>query len=768
MILIAHSHAFKSRSLRALLGLVFVLTSLSLSALSPGTITAQPQGSRLAAVPPGPAWAWGDNILGQLGDGTTTPHLTPAPVPGLTKVTALSAGGAFSLAVMSDGTVWSWGHNNGGMLGDGTSGASRPNPAPVAGLTGFIAVAAGEYHALALRSDGTVWSWGTASYGALGDGAKAGSGRNSPGQVLDLTGAIAIAAGSAHSVALKSDGTVWTFGSNRQGQLGLGIATSEWTSTPKQVPGLSGITAIAAGYLHTLAVDKNGLIYAWGYNSNGQIGNDSTTNTLVPTAVSVASGLVGATQVGAGYQHSIALKSDGTVWAWGFANAVGDGTNTERRTPVQLTSPSEVTSIAAGWYQSFALKKDGTAWAWGGNGSGQLGDGTATLRLAPVQVTSLSNATAIAAGDKFTLGITGTAIPTITKLVTPAGGIIDLAGGSGQKGGVTLTFPAAAVPANVNVTVKSLPDAPAGVFVPGGSSLLPRTVEVTTDQPIALGKTVEIRVNLTAEELVGRDINRISGAVVVGSTVEPRPTRVVDPAGGVVAITVDHFTKFTLFNATVPGPTLTLPAQNATLPGFGATLAWVNPPGATQYHLQVVPFNGDGPGVNLIQNAAASFTIPAPPDWYGLLPDLSYLWRVRTATVNTSATESDWSAWSSGIFRTPRADSTTVTAIAPAQGSTVTTPTPSLQWANSPGDVFYYELQLSKDQTFTTDPATATAMVYGVLIHGGVTTPRNTYAVPAAFPLEGDTTYYWRVRPRVQGDGAPVAWSVVWSFATGG
>ncbi|MEK7215277.1 MAG: hypothetical protein AAB289_06755, partial [Chloroflexota bacterium] len=272
--------------------------------------------------------------------------------------------------------------------------------------------------------------------------------------------------------------------------------------------------------------------------------------------------------------------------------------------------------------------------------------------------------------------------------------------------------------------------------------------------------------NLTATELAGRDINRLSGAVVVGDSLESRPTRVVNAAEGTLAITVDHFTKFTIFEAKVTPPVLKTPAPNAALTGFGTALTWTNSPGVTQYHIQVVPFNGEGPGVNLIRDPAESFAVPAPPDWYGLLPDMTYFWRVRTATVPTSATEADWSAWATASFRTPAADSATITAVGPAAGSAVPNLTPRLQWANSKAGVFYYEVQLSKDKDFVTDPVRATSMVYGALIHGGVSTPPNSYAVPAAFPLEAATAYYWRVRPRIQGDGAPVAWSSSFTFKT--
>jgi len=208
------------------------------------------------------------------------------------------------------------------------------------------------------------------------------------------------------------------------------------------------------------------------------------------------------------------------------------------------------------------------------------------------------------------------------------------------------------------------------------------------------------------------------------------------------------------------------PPSGTTLNSFGVTLTWTNPPGTTQYHLQVVPFNGDGPGVNVVRNVETSFTVPPPTQWYGLLPDMTYFWRLQSATVPGSATEADWSAWSSWTFRTPKVSNTTLSLVSPPLGSVAASLTPTLTWANSNPEVFYYAIQVSKDATFNTNPATASAMVYQALLHGGVTSPPNSYRVPNQFPLEPGTAYFWRVRPRVQGDAGPLGWSDAWGFGS--
>ena len=197
-----------------------------------------------------------------------------------------------------------------------------------------------------------------------------------------------IAGGRVHAIALKSDGTVWAWGYNAYGQLGDG--TTAWSRpTPVQVSGLSGVTAIAAGGYHTIALKSDGTVWTWGANGNGQLGDGTTTERKTPVQVS---GLSSVTAIAAGSSHTIALKSDGTVWTWGAngSGQLGDGTNTERTTPVQVSGLSGVTAISGGESHTITLKSDGTVWTWGANASGQLGDGTYTSRTTPLQVKDLN------------------------------------------------------------------------------------------------------------------------------------------------------------------------------------------------------------------------------------------------------------------------------------------------------------------------------------------------------------------------------------------
>ena len=255
----------------------------------------------------------------------------------------------------------------------------------VSSLTGVTAISAGGMHSLALKSNGTVWGWGDGSSGQLGNSSTAEHHTPVQTTATNLGAATAISAGSTFSEALKSDGTVWTWGANSKGQLGNNATGLQ--SAPVQVSSLTGATAISAGFQHALAVKSNGTVWAWGLNANGELGNNSTTDSRVPVQVS---GITTATQAAAGNNFSSLRKSDGTVWSWGAdANGrLGDNATTDQHTPVQ-TGTITVASIEDGSSHGTAVKSDGTVWTWGWNHDGQLGNNTTTESHIPIQTSNL-------------------------------------------------------------------------------------------------------------------------------------------------------------------------------------------------------------------------------------------------------------------------------------------------------------------------------------------------------------------------------------------
>jgi alpha-tubulin suppressor-like RCC1 family protein len=295
----------------------------------------------------------------------------------------IALGGNFhTLALKSDGTVWAWGRNTYGQLGDNTT-TQRNTPVQTHNLTDVISIAAGSHHSLALKSDGTVWAWGNNNYGRLGDNTT--TERHTPVQTHNLTDVISIAAGNQHSMALQSDGTVWAWGNNEFGQLGDNTTTNR--STPVQTENLTDVISIAAGLYHSLALQSDGAIWAWGNNYNGELGDNTTTERHIPVQTLNLTEVI---SIAAGVIHSLALKTDGTVWAWGsneyaqLGNGIFD--TDPHPLPAQTLNLTNVIAIAAGGYHSLALKSDGSLWAWGENYYGQLGDNTTIGSITPVRV----------------------------------------------------------------------------------------------------------------------------------------------------------------------------------------------------------------------------------------------------------------------------------------------------------------------------------------------------------------------------------------------
>jgi alpha-tubulin suppressor-like RCC1 family protein len=316
----------------------------------------------------GNIYGWGDNVFGQLGNGTTTGSLVPVLVlvtmPAGVTFTQVSAGGEHSVALDSAGDIYAWGHNNLGQLGNGTTTDSHaPELVTMpAGVT-FKQVSAGGSHSLALDSDGNAYAWGDNGSGQLGDGLATDShvpvAVTMPANVTFTQ----VSAGSAHSLAVGSDGNAYAWGKNGDGQLGNSSITDSHVAVPVSAPANVTFTQVSAGRGHSLAVDSNGNSYGWGYNAYGQLGNNSTTDSDAPVLVTLPAG-VKFTHVSAGYLHSLALDSNGNIYAWGN-NEVGQlGTNTltESHVPVPVYAPVVVTGVSFDGVAGTGLSQTAGSW----------------------------------------------------------------------------------------------------------------------------------------------------------------------------------------------------------------------------------------------------------------------------------------------------------------------------------------------------------------------------------------------------------------------
>jgi len=316
----------------------------------------------------------------------------------------------------SPGWAWAWGYNNSGALGNGTTVTSRiPVAVSMPPGTTVTAVAGGYQHSLALTSTGQVLAWGWNPYGQLGDGTTITSTVPVAVSLPSGTTVTAIAAGFVHSLALTSTGQVLAWGSNTLGQLGNGTNTSSSIPVAVSLPSGTTVTAIAAGGSHhSLALTSTGQLLAWGYNGHGELGNGSFINSNTPVAVSLPSGTT-VTAIGAGMDHSLAVTSTGQALAWG-SNSSGQlgtgGPPSAIPVPVSLPSGTTVTAIAGGNIHSLALTSTGQVLAWGDNVQGELGNGTTTHSLTPVPVSLPlgTTVTAIAVGDQHSLALTSTGV----------------------------------------------------------------------------------------------------------------------------------------------------------------------------------------------------------------------------------------------------------------------------------------------------------------------------------------------------------------------
>jgi alpha-tubulin suppressor-like RCC1 family protein len=353
---------------------------------------------------------WGrNNSEGQLGDNTIANKSNPTQtVTGGINWKQVACGYHHTAAIKTDGTLWTWGYNLYGQIGDNTA-TNRSSPVQtVAFGTNWKQVACGYKYTAAIKTDGTLWLWGDNSFGAIGDNTTSVH-KSSPVQTVTFgTNWKQVSCNKYHTAAIKNDGSLWCWGYNNNGQLGDNTITHR--SSPVQTIAFGTNwkqVAAGAGY-STIAIKTDGTLWCWGYNNNGQLGDNTITHRSSPVQT-IAYG-TNWKQVACGYSHTAATKNDGTLWVWGTnSNAqLGDNTTTTRSSPVQtVTFGTNWKQVTCGQYHGAAIKNDGTLWTWGTNDLGQLGDNTITNKSSPVQTSTYgTNWKQVSSGFKHTAAVT--------------------------------------------------------------------------------------------------------------------------------------------------------------------------------------------------------------------------------------------------------------------------------------------------------------------------------------------------------------------------
>lgn len=332
---------------------------------------------------------------------------TPYPFPDFKNIQTITNGKNHYVVVTSGGTVWTWGENQSGELGDGTTQAKQ-TPVQVGGLTNVVKVVAandkdGNGYTLALKKDGTVWAWGSNKYGQLGAGAGSASQSAIPVRVQGIQNAVNITAGTGYNFAVESDGTVQAWGWNDEGQLGDDTQTTRYA--PVKIDELKDIKEIVAGNEHLIAIQKNGQLYSWGANTYGQLGNGTNTTGKLPSQV----GEVGSIKKLLVHKNSnVALLENGEVWAWGEnqEGQLGDGTTSHRFVPFKLSSLQDIQDISLGDNYGLALKKNGEVWQWGQKQQELSNEKLSTsTNMNPTRVSELKNIKAIFSEGKSNFAI---------------------------------------------------------------------------------------------------------------------------------------------------------------------------------------------------------------------------------------------------------------------------------------------------------------------------------------------------------------------------
>lgn len=356
-------------------------------------------------------YAWGLNSYGQLGQNNTNNLPSPTQIGALTTWGQVSAGSSHALAVTTDGELYAWGRNTRGQLGNGFgsyfgSVVNRSSPVQIGALTNWANVQGGTEHSLAIKTDGTLWAWGNNPQGQLGDNTV--SARSSPVQIGALTDWAKTAAGSNHSLAVTTDGELYAWGDNENGRLGIN-ANSFYgrRSSPVQVGALTNWAQPSAAN-HSACTTTSGTLFTWGVNTSGQLGQFNVIARSSPVQVGSLSGVL---QVDTGFGFTAAVITNGSLFTWGATGSgnLGLNDNINRSGPVQVGALTNWLQVTTGQNGCAAIKTDGSLWGWGTNQFGQVGDGfsggTTYNRSSPVQIGALTKWTLVSRNQDFSLAV---------------------------------------------------------------------------------------------------------------------------------------------------------------------------------------------------------------------------------------------------------------------------------------------------------------------------------------------------------------------------
>ena len=350
----------------------------------------------------GGLWTWGQNTNGRVGDNTTISKSSPVQtVSGGTNWKQVACGDEHNAVIKTDGTLWTWGLGTQGQLGDNTTTSKSSPVQTISAGTNWRMVSAGGNHTAAIKTDGTLWTWARNAFGSLGDNTTID--RSSPVQTVAAgTNWKLVSCGRSHDAAIKTDGTLWTWGRNDFGQLGDNTTINK--SSPVQtVSGGTNWKLVSCGGYHTAAIKTDGTLWMWGRNSYGRLGDNTAINKSSP--VQTVSGGTNWKLIAGGTYHTAAIKTDGTLWTWGMNDngQLGDNTAINKSSPVQtVASGTNWKFVDCGGARRIdTIKTDGTLWTWGVNFFGTLGDNTRINKSSPVQTVASGTNWKMVAGGQY-------------------------------------------------------------------------------------------------------------------------------------------------------------------------------------------------------------------------------------------------------------------------------------------------------------------------------------------------------------------------------